>query len=223
MKYQTPNRLAGSFAYLCGPMDAAPDGGVEWRVDMSKWLRRRGVFVLDPCDKPIQNAPPEAEGRQRINEWKELGEYDKIRPAYGEYIRGLDLRMCDKADFLVVYLNSKIPTCGTWNELFTSNQSKKPIIVMCEDGKKAIPNWMFLTLPQDMMFGSWGEVHHYLEHINTFPDESRLPHLGRWRFFDWRTIIEKTMAEMEITKQVPLPYRKKFLDNLKKWIKKTGS
>ena len=47
------NKLKGLRCYLAGPIDAADDDGVGWRKDATKWLKAKGVKVLDPCDKPI--------------------------------------------------------------------------------------------------------------------------------------------------------------------------
>ena len=50
------NRLKGLRCYLAGPIDQAPDDGVEWRQKITPWLEQKGVRVLDPCDKPIPDS-----------------------------------------------------------------------------------------------------------------------------------------------------------------------
>ena len=50
------NRLEGMRAYLAGAMDRVPDGGVGWRQEIHPTLKRFGIRVLDPCDKPINYA-----------------------------------------------------------------------------------------------------------------------------------------------------------------------
>lgn len=186
------NRLAGSFVYLAGPMDQAKDGGEQWRNALIPWLQKRGVFVLNPCNKPIANTPVEADGRADINQMKKEGRYDEIKPAYAEDIRGLDLHMVDSASFLIVHLDNDVPTCGTWEELFWANRCKKPIVVHCEQGKQAIPNWLFLTIPHQMMFSTWEEVVAYLDDIDTagpYPETYK-----RWKFFDWKRLVKETVA-----------------------------
>ena len=46
------NRLKNTICYLCGPMDRVADGGVIWRRYITPILKRVGVGVLDPSDKP---------------------------------------------------------------------------------------------------------------------------------------------------------------------------
>lgn len=180
------------YCYLAGPMDNAKDGGEGWRKAITPFLQKKGIFVLNPADKPLQNIPSEYAGRYDIQEMKQEGRYSEIRPKYGESIRGIDLRMCDLAGMLVVYLNSEISTCGTFEEVFSSNQSKKPIIIVCEQKKVNIQNWMFLALPHEMMFDSWNDAKNYITHID---EDEEVDTLKRWRFFDFARLIRETVKE----------------------------
>lgn len=186
------NRLALMKVYMVGSMDRVADGGVGWRRELTPFLQKLGMLVLDPCNKPIANIPDEFDGRCKINEWKESGDFDKIRPAYGDAIRGIDCRMVDESG--VIYCNLDMDTypCGTHEEWVLANREKKPVIVVCEKGKKNIPNWMFLAMPHQMFFSSHDEAKQYLSYVNSH--EGEVETYGRWRFFDWVRLYKETVA-----------------------------
>jgi len=171
-------------------MDAAHDGGEGWRKEQTLKLRQRGVLVIDPCNKPmIGGSRDELSGRLDINQMKVEGRFDEIRSKYGEEIRGQDLNYVDVSTFILAHFNAHVPTCGSYEEVFWANRCKKPVIVHYEQGKEYIPNWMFLTFPEKMMFGNWNDVDSYLEYIDNAPE---VDSLGRWKFIDWARIIRDT-------------------------------
>jgi hypothetical protein len=171
-------------------MDRVPDGGVGWRQDIKPFLQEKGIFVLDPCYKPVPFEANEEVGRAFINKCKEEGRYDEIRPAFGETIRGLDLRMTDEASFIICYLNTDQHACGTYEELFTANKAKKPVLVVVEQGKKNAPNWLFLTLPHQFIFSSFDELKTYITHVD---QDAVVDTHKRWRFFDWAKLVNDTI------------------------------
>jgi len=174
------NRLKLMRAYECGPMDRCRNGGETWRRMMTPWLEERGVIVLDPTDKKCDVGVDEGTSRQEINRLKELGEYDQIKSRF-QNIALSDLRMCDLCDFLIVHIDLDIYPCGTDEEIFTCNRSKKPIVMHVEQGKQHTPNWFLLRLPHSMIFSTWQELKDYLDHIDKDKD---IDTLNRWRFFD---------------------------------------
>jgi hypothetical protein len=72
--------------------------------------------------------------------------------------------------------------CGSYEELFTANRQKKPVLVWCKQGKELAPNWLFFTLPHQHIFGSMSELLDYLHKIDTTNDTSNL---DRWFFFNF--------------------------------------
>ncbi len=185
-------RLAGSTCYMIGAMDVAEDGGAGWRTTLAPKLRKRGVFVIDPCNKPmVGGARDEFTGRLDINQMKEEGRFDEISPKYRGEIRSNDLFYVDASTFLVCHLDNRVQTCGTWEELFWANRCKKPVIVHHEQGKKAIPNWLYLTIPHQMMFGDWDEVENYVGHVDT---AEHIETYRRWKFMDWARLVRETQA-----------------------------
>jgi hypothetical protein len=96
-------------------------------------------------------------------------------------IRSVDLRLVDISDFLVVNLDLDTHPCGTLEEIFLANREKKPIIIHMVQGKQNAPDWLFGTIPHEMIFSSWNEIKNYLSHINC--SEIINDH-KRWYFFN---------------------------------------
>lgn len=176
-----PNRLKHTRGYLCGAMDRVADGGTEWRIQLQWELAALEIYWLDPTHKPIDIGIEDSETRAYANEMKKHGSYETIIPQL-KLIRCVDLRMVDINDFLVVNVDTRNHACGTYEELFLANRQKKPVIVRVEQGKENAPNWLFATLPHEMIFSTWEEVHQYLRHIAYDPV---IKHFNRWMFFNF--------------------------------------
>lgn len=175
------NRLQHTRGYLCGAMDRVVDGGETWRVALQNELADLGVYWLDPTHKPIMIGVEDHETRDKLNSLKMQGRYDEL-PALVSPIRAVDLRMVDISDFLVVNLDIAVHAAGTYEELFLANREKKPIVVRVEQGKANTPNWLFATLPHQMIFSTWDEVFLYLRSVASGEDDRTF---NRWRFFDF--------------------------------------
>lgn len=94
--------------------------------------------------------------------------------------RNVDLRLVDSADFMIVNLDLDSRPCGTWEEIFTANREKKPIIVKCKC-KQELPPWLFAVCPHQLFFETWDEIKEYVRHID---QDQYVDKLGRWVFFD---------------------------------------
>lgn len=175
------NRLALNRGYLCGAMDRVADGGIGWRQDLIKSLEELKILWLDPCRKPIDIGVEDLENRALRQKAKRAGDYEFIRNQMKQ-IRPVDLRMVDIADFLVVNLDLSVHATGTYEELFWANRCKKPVIVRIAQGVEHTPDWLFGTLPFEMIFSTWDEVKRYLLHIAHDPVIDRL---NRWYFFQF--------------------------------------
>ena len=179
------NKLKGHFTYLCGQIDAIPDGGVSWRDSLTPWLRERGVIVMDPCKKPIDDMPDELEARADIQKMKDEGRFHEIRPKY-RGIRNVDLRMCDKSDFLVAYVDMDYAIAGTVSEIDNANYSKKPVLVVCKQGRKKLNNWYHWMLPPEHLFDSFEKLKKYLDGVDSGRDANTH---NRWIFFNQRKLM----------------------------------
>jgi hypothetical protein len=175
------NRLALNRGYLCGAMDRVTDGGVGWRQDLIESLRDLKILWLDPTRKPIDIGVEDLENRALRHKAKRAGDFEFVRNQMKQ-IRPVDLRMVDICDFLVVNLDLHVHACGTYEELYWGNRMKKPALVRIEQGIEQTPDWLFGTLPFEMIFSTWEEVKTYLRHIAHDPVIDRL---NRWYFFNW--------------------------------------
>lgn len=185
------HRLKLHRAYLIGPMDRAREQGRIWREELEDWLASMEIISFNPYKKPIidDTALEDDDSFELRTQARARSDWDAMRTIM-KPVRNSDLRMCDHADFIISYLNLDHKMCGTWEELFTSNSQKKPIVVMMEGGKKEVPDWLFSVCPHEMIFGTWDEVKEYIRHIDQ--DEHINP-LGRWRFFDIENQIKKIL------------------------------
>lgn len=184
------NRLKYNRCYLAGPMDRVADGGVGWRQDITPFLRRLGIQIFDPTDKPIDIGTEDAEHRKLINQWKIDGRYDDVT-GWVKTIRAIDLRMVDLSDFIIAHVDIDVHMCGTFEEIFWANRLKRPILIHCQQGVSNIPSWLFGVLPHQFFFGSWKELKNYISHINS---DYHVNSLNRWIFFDYERLMGEQHA-----------------------------
>jgi hypothetical protein len=174
------NRLKGATCYLAGPMDRVADGGVGWRKWITPNLEELGIVVLDPCNKPIDVGIEDIGHRKQREIWKGRREFNKLSQDM-KTIRVVDLALVDNANFLIVYWDTDVHMCGTLEEVFLSNRMKRPIYIMCRQGKSGMPDWMFGVCPHQYFHDSWSSLLGDLICINdglTDPGD-------RWMFFDF--------------------------------------
>ena len=181
MSKRKMNRLALNRGYLCGAMDRVLDGGVAWRQDLKDSLKDLKVLWLDPTRKPINIGVEDLENRALRQKAKRAGDFEFVRNQMKQ-IRPVDLRMVDICDFLVVNIDLDVHATGTYEELYWGNRMKKPCVVRIAQGVEHTPDWLFGTLPFEMIFSTWDQVMTYLRHIAHDPVIDRL---NRWYFFDW--------------------------------------
>ncbi len=177
------NRLNGMIFYLAGPMDLIPGGGIEWRDDISPKLWALNAGVMNPCDKPTLEADDKEtpEFRQSIVDAKSSGDFDYVRNAMKPIIN-VDYRMVDNCHGMVLYIDTDYHACGSYHENALAVMQHKPVMVVCKQGKKKIPNWMFGVIHHDFFFDNFDDMIAYLKHID---QDEVINHRGKWHFFDW--------------------------------------
>ena len=175
------NRLKNQRVYLAGAMDRVVDRGVVWRDYITPFLEEMGIVVFNPIKKPTTMGLEDATTQEIKIKLKDQKRYEELSDIMKE-IRSTDLRLVDISDFLIVNLNLETHPCGTYEEIFLANRSKKPIIVHVEQGKEKAPDWLFGTIPHSMMFSNWEEIKIYLKHVNS--SESIITY-NRWKFFNY--------------------------------------
>lgn len=174
------NRLKNNRVYLAGAMDRASDRGIGWRDDITPFLENLDIIVFNPIKKPTQIGQEDAQVHQYKIQLKAQQKYDELSHLM-KTIRSVDLRLVDISDFLIVNLDLDIHPCGTYEEIFWANRQKKPIIVHMVQGKQSAPDWLFGTIPHEMIFSYWDNIKNYLLDINT---QNNLQTFNRWYFLN---------------------------------------
>lgn len=175
------SRLLYHRCYLCGGMDRVPDGGTEWRLKITPFLRSIGVVVMDPTNKPCNFGIENKEIRNIRQKAKMMNDYGPV--LNDKEVRAVDLRMVDVSDFLVCKIDMNFHLCGSYEEIFLANRQKKPILIVCEDGVGKLPDWLFWTLPNDWFFDSFDKLKIYLIDVAVNPNFKERK--KRWMFFDY--------------------------------------
>jgi hypothetical protein len=178
IKNQMINRLNNQRVYLAGAIDRVPDRGIGWRENISPFLKSLGVNINDPLKKSGDLGIEDSLTYSQKKALKASQDYDNLSLLMKE-IRRVDLRLVDISDFLIANLDLDIHPCGTYEEIFWANRQKKPIIVHVEQLKQAAPDWLFGTVPHQMIFSTWLEIRDYLNHINNSKD---IETFNRWYF-----------------------------------------
>jgi nucleoside 2-deoxyribosyltransferase len=173
------NRLKNQRVYLAGAMDRVPDRGVGWRDYITPFLENLEIMVFNPIKKPTNVGKEDKEVQALKKYYKNISDYDSLSQLM-KTIRSVDLRLVDISDFLIVNLDLDTHPCGTLEEIFWANRQKKPIIIHMEQGKNNAPDWLFGTIPHQMIFSSWEEIKEYLTSINS---SEKIESYHRWYFF----------------------------------------
>lgn len=174
------HRLYKQRVYLAGAMDRVPDRGTTWRGNITPFLESLGITVFNPIIKPTDIGLEDHDTHSIKTKLKANKRYDELSSMM-KTIRAVDLRMVDISDFLIVNLDISVHPCGTLEEIFLANRQKKPIIIHMVQGKEHTPDWLFGTIPHQMIFSTWEEIKSYLIHIDS--SENIETH-KRWYFFN---------------------------------------
>ena len=174
------NRLKNQRVYLAGAMDRVSDRGSTWRDNITPFLKELGVVVFNPINKPTDVGLEDHDSHQIKTKLKSMERYDELSSMM-KTIRSVDLRLVDISDFMIVNLDLDVHPCGTYEEIFWANRQKKSIIVHMVQGKQQAPDWLFGTIPHEMIFSSWDEIKNYLTEIHSY---SEIKTFNRWYFFN---------------------------------------
>lgn len=174
------NRIKKQRVYLAGAIDRVPDRGVGWREEIIPFLESLGAVVYNPLTKPMSIGKEDENSYVLKRSLKEKKDYEGLSHLM-RVIRSTDLRLVDVSDFLLVNLDIETHPCGTYEEIFRANRQKKPIIIRIKQGKQNAPDWLFGTIPHDMIFSCWDSVKDYLLYIDR---SENIKTLDRWYFIN---------------------------------------
>lgn len=173
-------RLKNQRVYLAGAMDRVPDRGSTWRDNITPFLNELGIVVFNPISKPTDIGLEDKDTHAIKTKLKKKARYDELTSMM-KTIRSVDLRLVDISDFIIVNLDLDTHPCGTYEELFGCNRSKKPILIHIEQGKENMPDWLFGTIPHNWFFSNWEELKKYILHIDK---DENIDLQNRWKFFN---------------------------------------
>lgn len=181
------NKLRGNITYLISPLDRnSIEKARAWRRDIKPFLKSLNVMPIDPLDKPVDNFTEDEDFIKLRHKYVEAKDYQSLSDLM-KPIRVGDLRFVDKADFIICDLDLSAYPCGTYEELFTANRAKKPVIVHCPQGINKIPLWLFGTLDWELFFDDWAKVRQYLMDVDSGKDTRTF---NRWQFLNWDKLSE---------------------------------
>ena len=174
------NRVRNQRCYLAGAMDRVKDRGKGWRQEITPFLQSLGIVVFNPITKPTEIGLEDHDTHLVKTKLKKKKRYEELSSMM-KVIRSVDLRLVDISDFLIVNLDIDTHPCGTLEEIFWANRQKKPIIIHMVQGKEHTPDWLFGTVPHQMIYSDWNDIYGYLEHINS---SENINTYNRWYFFN---------------------------------------
>lgn len=149
--------LTGTRVYLSGSMQYCEDG-VSWREELTEFFEAIGVKVFNPYKKPFLNSRDESpESFEAMKLKMKKGDFEKVHEEMKE-IRSEDLRIVDVSDFVFAYIDPKVSSWGTCEEIFCANRQKKPIFIVVEGGKNVTPLWMMGVLPPHYFYNTFEEA-----------------------------------------------------------------
>ena len=162
-----PSVLFDACVYLSGPIQFARNFGVDWRKAFTQSVLSYNLplKIIDPCNKQDKAFEEIGTWRQHLKEMKEKGDFDAVTKAMKK-IRRWDLRAVDLSDFVVVYIDPKIPTMGTIDEIVVAERQRKPVLAICNCELKNVPEWLFTIVRHEEMFRTVAECVTYVASIH---------------------------------------------------------
>lgn len=137
--------------YLSGSVDAYKlddPTPFQWRAEISEFLKAIHIEPVNPLLKASQK-----NHKHRL-EWRDSGQYGPL----ADSMRGVvadDLELLHTSDSVICYLDMAVPFCGTTEEILLAVDNGKPVYVVCRQGAKAIPLWLFARLDWRLFFDNF--------------------------------------------------------------------
>ena len=130
-------------AYLCGPIEFAPDGGKLWRRKLTPFLHNDlGHRVYDPAEDEKKNLTEEEAGHFR--DWKET-DVERFRRVVRKIIQ-YDLDIVEnKADYVICCLSGDgvaVSSGGTSSELTFAYRRGIPVYLVTDAPSGEISGWI---------------------------------------------------------------------------------
>ena len=159
-------QLDGIKIFLSGGIDRVEDDGIQWREEIRKKCEDLPFIFLDPTDKPDGLGCEVGLEKHKIKEYLADGDW-AAASEWSHNVRHIDLRMVDKTDLYIVYIDLDAHLCGTYNELFEAEDQQKPLFAIMKEPytKKDFPGWLVSIFREEEVFNSIDDCVEYLEKI----------------------------------------------------------
>ena len=159
-------------AYLCGPIEFAPDGGKLWRRKLTPFLHNDlGHRVYDPAEDETKNLTEEEV--RHFREWKKT-DVERFRRVVRKIIQ-FDLDMVEnRADYVVCCLNGEgaaTTSGGTSSELTFAHRRGIPVYLVTDASVDEISGWMLACA--DRVFADVDELKRFL--LERYGKEKQAP------------------------------------------------
>jgi hypothetical protein len=177
--------LERSRVYLCGPISDAADFGIGWRQEFTEKTKDLGLIHLDPTDKPGGYLSETQDQQKQIQRFREHQDWSGLE-IYMKKIRRMDLRLVDKADFIVIYVDPNSHMLGSYDEILTAEDQQKPIFLIVNGRLEDLNPWIFTAVDHNNMFESVDSCVSYIRGI----DEGRMVLSNEW------VLIEKYLTDV---------------------------
>jgi hypothetical protein len=136
------NKLKNVSVYLSGAIEQSNDPST-WRSRLTIRLQKLNMKVLDPLIKPswMSNVtgPEQAAWKKEIIE----GQWIDSIIVKNKEIRDVCLSLSHGCNMMIVRIDKKSFTVGTWEEMVVAVQAKKPVLILCEE---EIPSMWLLEM-----------------------------------------------------------------------------
>lgn len=161
--------LNGKSAYLAGPITAVSDDGLGWRQWITPQLvEKYSLKVYDPTkQKSITGRVEIADDKKHFENLAKEKKFDQLREEFVPILRK-DLRLVDKADFVIATYSPKIHMFGTIAEmLIASFLQRKPILCYCAPEEiTGINPWLLAYVKEGCLFSDWNDIFKYLDKVD---------------------------------------------------------
>lgn len=159
--------LNSKSVYLCGPLHACSDDGSSWRNEITPKLKSYGLTVEDPTKKTVNGLGEVGDDKAMFQSLVKQKKFMEAKEAFWPIVRK-DLRCVDKADFVIFNYDAYSPTVGTWHELVTAANQKKPILLKYDEKQLDKFNvWVLTFAKSSCIFSEWDDMFSYLDKIDS--------------------------------------------------------
>jgi len=148
-------------AYLCGPIEFAPDGGKLWRRKLTPFLHDDlGHRIYDPAQDEKKNLTDEE--AEHFREWKRT-DMEKFRRVVRKIIQ-YDLDIVEnRADYVICCLNGQgaaLASGGMSGELTLAHRRGIPVYLVTDAAVGEISGWVLGCA--DRVFANIDELKKFL-------------------------------------------------------------